>query len=95
MKRPEYVAAVTGIYAALLREHRAPTADEQKKLALAFSRDGFTDGYYRGRRGKEMFGVRPENARWPEEWFGTLRAAYEKEERRLVPVLFVWASRWC
>lgn len=44
MKRPEYVAAVTGIYAALLREHRAPTADEQKKLALAFSRDGFTDG---------------------------------------------------
>ena len=50
MKRPEYVAAVTGIYAALLREHRAPTADEQKKLALAFSRDGFTDGYYQPAR---------------------------------------------
>ena len=93
MKRPEYVAAVTGIYAALLREHRAPTADEQKKLALAFSRDGFTDGYYRGRRGKEMFGVRPENARWPEEWFGTLRAAYEKEDMRLVPVRFRAALR--
>ena len=86
MKRPEYVAAVTGIYAALLREHRAPTADEQKKLALAFSRDGFTDGYYRGVRGKEMFGVRPEDARWPEEWFGELRAAYEREDLRLVPV---------
>lgn len=93
MKRPEYVAAVTVIYAALLREHRAPTADEQKKLALAFSRDGFTDGYYRGRRGKEMFGVRPENARWPEEWFGTLRAAYEKEDMRLVPVRFRAALR--
>ena len=93
MKRPEYVAAVTGIYAALLREHRAPTADEQKKLALAFSRDGFTDGYYRGQRGKEMFGVRPENARWPEEWFGTLRAAYEKEDMRLVPVRFRAALR--
>ena len=93
MKRPEYVAAVTGIYAALLREHRAPTADEQKKLALAFSRDGFTDGYFRGRRGKEMFGVRPENARWPEEWFGTLRAAYEKEDMRLVPVRFRAALR--
>ena len=93
MKRPEYVAAVTGIYAALLREHRAPTADEQKKLALAFSRDGFTDGYYRGRRGKEMFGVRPETARWPEEWFGTLRAAYEKEDMRLVPVRFRAALR--
>lgn len=93
MKRPEYVAAVTGIYAALLREHRAPTANEQKKLALAFSRDGFTDGYYRGRRGKEMFGVRPETARWPEEWFGTLRAAYEKEDMRLVPVRFRAALR--
>ena len=93
MKRPEYVAAVTGIYAALLREHRAPTADEQKKLALAFSRDGFTDGYYRGRRGKEMFGVRPETARWPEEWFGTLRAAYEKEDMRLVPGRFRAALR--
>ena len=88
MKRPEYVAAVTGIYAALLREHRAPTAEEQEKLALAFSRDGFTDGYYRGKRGKNMFGMRPEGARWPEEWFHELRAAYEKENLRLVPVRF-------
>ena len=93
MKRPEYVAAVTGIYAALLREHRAPTADEQKKLALAFSRDGFTDGYYRGRRGKEMFGVRPETARWPEEWFGTLRAAYEKEDCNCMQPPVIVATR--
>ncbi len=88
MKRPEYVAAVTEIYARLLREHRAPTRDEQKKLALAFSRDGFTEGYYRGARGREMFGTRPENARWPEDWFGELRARYEKEDLRLVPLTF-------
>ena len=93
MKRPEYVAAVTSVYAALLRERRAPTADEQKKLALAFSRDGFTDLYYRGGRGRAMFGVRPENARWPEEWFAALRAAYEKEDLRLVPVTFSAALR--
>lgn len=86
MKRPEYVAAVTEIYARLLREHRAPTKDEQKKLALAFSRDGFTAGYYRGARGREMFGTRPENAKWPEDWFGELRARYEKEDQRLVPL---------
>ena len=79
MKRPEYVAAVTEIYARLLREHRTPTKDEQKKLALAFSRDGFTEGYYRGVRGREMFGTRPENARWPEDWFSEIRARYEKE----------------
>lgn len=86
MKRPEYVA--TEIYARLLREHRAPTKDEQKKLALAFSRDGFTEGYYRGARGREMFGTRPENAKWPEDWFGELRARYEKEGLRLVPLTF-------
>ena len=88
MKRPEYVAAVTEIYARLLREHRAPTKDEQKKLALAFSRDGFTEGYYLSARGREMFGTRPENARWPEDWFGELRARYEKEDLRLVPLTF-------
>ena len=88
MKRPEYVAAVTEIYARLLREHRAPTKDEQKKLALAFSRDGFTEGYYRGARGRKMFGTRPENAKWPENWFGELRARYEKEDLRLVPLTF-------
>ena len=88
MKRPEYVAAVTEIYARLLREHRAPTKDEQKKLALACSRDGFTEGYYRGARGREMFGTRPENAKWPEDWFGELRARYEKEDLRLVPLTF-------
>jgi len=88
MKRPEYVAAVTEIYARLLRAHRAPTKDEQKKLALAFSRDGFTEGYYLGARGREMFGTRPENAKWPEDWFGELRARYEKEDLRLVPLTF-------
>lgn len=86
MKRPEYVAAVTEIYARLLREHRAPTKDEQKKLALAFSRDGFTEGYYRGTRGRGMFGTRPENAKWPEDWFSEIRARYEKENLRLVPL---------
>ena len=86
MKRPEYVAAVTEIYARLLREHRAPTKDEQKKFALAFSRDGFTEGYYRGVRGREMFGTRPENARWPEDWFAEVRTRYEKENLRLVPL---------
>ena len=93
MKRPEYVAAVTEIYARLLREHRTPTKDEQKKLALAFSRDGFTEGYYRGERGRAMFGTRPENARWPEDWFAEVRARYEKENLRLVPLALACVIR--
>ena len=35
-----------------------------------------------------MFGTRPENAKWPEDWFGELRARYEKEDQRLVPLTF-------
>ena len=88
MKRPEYVAAVTGIYARLLREHRAATAEEQERLAAAFSRSGFTDGYYLNQKGAAMFGMRPADARWPEEWFAALREAYEKENLRTVPVRF-------
>lgn len=86
MKRPEYVAAVTGIYARLVREHRAPTDEERAQLDAAFSRDGFTDGYYRNQKDASMFGVRPSNARWPEDWFADLRAAYEREDLRTVPV---------
>ncbi len=93
MKRPEYVAAIVGIYSKLLREKRQPTAEEQTQLAEAFSRSGFTDGYYLGRRGKAMFGTRPENARWPESWFSDLRADYEKEDMRTVAVRFTCSIR--
>ena len=88
MKRPEYVAAITRIYSRLLREHRKATPVEQRELKEAFSRDGFTQDYYLGKRGKQMFGIRPENARWPEEWFAELRASYEKETLRTVGVRF-------
>ena len=86
MKRPEYVAAITGIYRRLLDEKRKPTAEEQRLLALAFSRDGFTDGYWQGKKGADMFGTRPEDARWPEDWFAQLRGEYEKVEHRTTPV---------
>ena len=88
MKRPEYVAVVTGIYARLLEENRSPTPAEERELELAFSRSGFTDAYWRGRRGVEMFGTRPENAPEPRELFERAKATYEKDNRRTVPVRF-------
>ena len=88
MKRPEYVAVVTGIYARLLAERRGPTAAETAELEEAFSRSGFTDAYWRGRHGPEMFGARPENAPEPEELFARARTTYEKDDRRTVPVDF-------
>ena len=56
MKPPEYVyGAVSACRAAL--DGRSFSRDE---LAALFSRSGFTDGYYAGRLGPTMFGVRTE-----------------------------------
>ena len=88
MKRPEYVAVVTGIYRRLLDERRQPTAAEGAALEQAFSRSGFTDGYWRGKKGKAMFGTRPENAPEPNELFAKARAQYENgRENRKIPVI--------
>ena len=88
MKRAEYVAVVTQIYDRLLREHRSPTDAEAAELDRAFSRSGFTDGYWQGQTGKDMFGTRPADAPDPKELFDKARAAYEKGEARTVPVDF-------
>ena len=88
MKRPEYVAVVTGIYRRLLDEQRQPTAAEGAALEQAFSRSGFTDGYWRGKKGKAMFGTRPENAPEPKELFAEAREVYENgRENRKIPVI--------
>ena len=86
MKRPEYVAVITRIYARLLEEGRGPTDAERAELERAFSRSGFTDGYWRGRHGAAMFGTRPENAPDPKNLFDEARRAYEKDNLQTVPV---------
>lgn len=54
MKRPEYVAAaVTACRAAL-----SGGKPDVETLRAVFSRSGFTDGYYTGRRDLKMFGTR-------------------------------------
>lgn len=58
MKAPDYVYGVTSIYRRLLDERRAATAEELSELRALFSRSGFTDGYFKGKLGREMLGVR-------------------------------------
>ena len=79
MKRPEYVSGVTRLYRTLLDEGRAPTRREVEQAGELFSRAGFTDSYYEGRTGRDMFGMRDE--RIPEKYEAALafeRAAVEK-----------------
>ena len=86
MKRPEYVAAVTGIYRKALDTHMV-TRDMEKTLLDAFNRQGFTQGYYDGALGGEMFGVR-EDTRENAALFKELRQTYETGETPLVPIRF-------
>ena len=86
MKRPEYVAVVTSIYSRLIREDREPTPEEIRQLQTAFSRQGFTDGYYVNQTGNAMFGVREKEPE-PKELFAQAKAAYSRENPR-VPVTF-------
>lgn len=78
MKRPEYVAAVCGVYARALREGREPKPAEMEMLRKIFSRDGFTDAYFKGDKGPHMFGVRAEPAPGgeTEKLYAAQRATY-------------------
>lgn len=61
MKSPTYVRDTARIWRRLLDERRAATADEMRALADAFSRGGFTDGYYTKHINRRMLGVRSQN----------------------------------
>jgi putative protease len=87
MKRPEYTAIVTQIYHRAVHEGVAPTEKDMEKLRLAFSRDGFTDGYYTGEK-DNMFGVRGETDRDANQLFTEARRAYASGEMRRVDVDF-------
>ncbi len=78
MKRAEYVAIVTQVYAAAIREKREPTAQELDQLRRAFSRSGFTQGYYLDQKGPEMFGVRQAEED-PEDLYAQARDRYRRE----------------
>ena len=86
MKRPEYVAAaVTSCRNQLLNKK-----DEKIEQALraVFSRSGFTDGYYRNQRGRDMFGTRgKEDVTAAKDVLDMLSKLYEKETPK-IPVSF-------
>ena len=60
MKPPEYVYNVCKIYRTCLDENRNATEQEIDYLAKIFSRQGFTDGYFVRKLGKNMHGIRTE-----------------------------------
>ncbi|MEG2382280.1 MAG: DUF3656 domain-containing protein [Oscillospiraceae bacterium] len=88
MKRPEYSAIVTKIFARAIREGIEPSEIEMQQLEAAFSRQGFTDGYLTGKKGPKMFGVRGDADRDANKLFTAARREYANSEMRRVPVKF-------
>ena len=78
MKRPEYVAVVTKAYRAAL-DGAHITAESMQELEAVFSRQGFTQGYFEGKKGADMFGTRQE-AEASRELYSAARASYENGE---------------
>ncbi len=84
MKGPEYVYETVSMYRKLLDEHRNANEKEMLKLAEVFSREGFTDGYFTGKRTSEMLGTRTENDKRNSERTGVRMKAIKTEN---VPIL--------
>lgn len=82
MKRPEYVAAaVTAVKTKL-----AGQTPDTETLKSVFSRSGFTDGYFTGKRTLDMFGSRTkDDVTAASAVLPLLRGLY-KDERNAVPV---------
>ena len=85
MKRPEYVAAVTSVYRTAL-DTGIVTPAMMEDLNAAFNRQGFTDGYYTGQIGPQMFGTRTDKE--DSAWLKKMRQTYDAVENGLVPVSF-------
>ena len=82
MKRPEYVAAAVNACKTAL----AGGVPDMESLRAVFSRQGFTDGYFTGRRGADMFGFRShDDVTAGERVFKSLAALY-KDEPQKVPL---------
>ena len=84
MKRPEYVAAATR---ACVEQRDLGFITDQTAAWLrgVFSRTGFTDGYYKGRLGKEMFGTRTRDdvVSADEKLLSQLRRSYKDEVQHI------------
>jgi putative protease len=84
MKRPEYVAAAVK---ACKEQRDCGFVSEKTAETLrgVFSRTGFTDGYFTGRLGKEMFGTRTKEdvVSADEKLFSAIRQSYKDELRNV------------
>lgn len=85
MKRPEYVAAATAACRQMLDKGYVDE-DINSALEKVFSRSGFTDGYYTGNLGPDMFGIRTkDDVTAADTVFSALHELY-RNDRQSIPL---------
>lgn len=83
MKRPEYVAQAVNVARQMLDNGKVD-ALSSANLEKIFSRDGFTDGYYKENLGTHMFGVRTEqDKKISNESMAPIHELYRRERQRI------------
>ena len=83
MKRPEYVAAATAACRQALDKGEVEEKLEET-LQNVFARSGFTDGYYHGKLGKDMFGIRTkDDVVSADKAFPYLHELYRRERQNI------------
>lgn len=87
LKRAEYVSAVVGIYRKYLDKPGDVTVKDMQELKDAFSRTGFTDGYFKGHLGKAMMSYKmPGNSSDNKFTSDAVLRASENANIRKIPV---------
>ncbi len=85
MKRAEYVAVAVSAFRQALDTGRVEP-EILRLLEQVFSRNGFTDGYFTGRIGSEMFGIRSEQDKKDSaDSFSAIHEIY-RHERQHIPL---------
>ncbi len=83
MKRPEYVAAATAACRQML-DNGFVEENISSALEKVFSRSGFTDGYYTGKLGRDMFGIRTkEDVTAADTVFASLHELYRNDRQSI------------
>lgn len=92
---PEYVAMVTGIYSRVIHDGKAPDNDEMAVLQEAYSRGGFTDGFYNSPngQGQDMLGGGIKGTKVDPKYFSAMRKYYINHEQQRIPLKFVGRIR--
>ena len=87
LKRAEYVSAVVGVYRKYLDRGGTASRQDMTELTDAFSRSGFTDGYFTKNLGKDMMSlVTPGNSSGNKFTDAAKKRAAENANVRKIPI---------